>query len=232
MDENNFFADENITKKSSTNKIDDFANLKENTMDFLSRERSEKFDEEKPKVDVDDFLNFHDNFDEAKPAPQPQASPFSIPNIEKNDEIITHDEPYANQHEPEQEIDFHALDDDYLTTLKGFEPNKDKFISSEDLMADFKDPAPPSFEAPAPPKEVVPEKPPVTEPIKPVVEPQKPKSAPPPAPVKQKTSDDTQIEAEKLFKNIGLGERTSFMFINIDIFRRISIHSQLRRIVQ
>lgn len=207
MDENNFLADDNITKKSSTTtKIDDFANLKGNTMDFLSHERSEKFDEEKPKVDVDDFLNFHDNFDEAKPHPQPQPSQFSVPNIEKNDEII--DEPYVTQPEPEPEIDFHAIDDDYLNTLKGFETNKEKFISSEDLMTDFKDPAPApavEVEAPAPPKAVVPEKPPVTEPIKPVVEPPKPKSAPPPAPVKQKSSDDTQIEAEKIFKNIGLG---------------------------
>ena len=228
MDQNNFFADDNISKKPATGKIDDFANLKGNTMDFLSHERSEKFDEEKPKVDVDDFLNFHDNFDEAKPQPQPQESPFSIPNIEK---IV---EPIAVTHsEPEPEIDFHAIDDDFLNTFKGNETNKEKekFISSEDLMSDFKDPVtvsapieipapappreaapappreptPPKEVAPAPPKEVVPEKPPVTEPIKPVVEPSKPTTSPPPAPVKQKTSDDTQIEAEKIFKSIGLG---------------------------
>lgn len=202
MDENNFFANDN-TKKSSTTKIDDLANLKGNTMDFLSRERSEKFDEEKPKTNMDDFLNFHDNFDEEKPQPQPQQSPFSIPNIEKSDDIIN---PVVTQPEPEPEIDFHAIDDDYLNTLKGLD-SKEKFISSEDLMTDFKDPVPAAVEveAPAPPKAVVPEKPPVTEPIKPVVEPSKPKSAPPPAPVKQKTSDDTQIEAEKIFKSIGLG---------------------------
>lgn len=205
MDENNFFPDE-IPKKSSHQKIDDFANLKDNTMDFLSRERSEKFDQEKPKVDVDDFLNFHDNFDESK-----SKAAFSIPNIEKSEPEIIKPEPSVPQ--PEPEIDFHAIDDEFL---KGFESNKEKFISSEDLLTDFKDPvsapvealAPATVTAPVPipaPLPVVIEKPPVTEPIKPVVEPVKPKSAPPPAPVKKTTSDDTQIEAEKLFKSIGLG---------------------------
>lgn len=212
MDKENNFGDDNMMKKSPT-KIDDFTkNIKENTMNFLSNERSdekseEKSDAEKPKVDLDDFLNFHDDFNE----PKKQESSV-LPSFEKKNEIIEEPRVAAAQPEPEpeQEIDFHAIDDEFLnpyasSTLKGFETQNEKFISSEDLLTDFKDPipAPPKVEAPKP---VVIEKPPVTEPIKPVVEPPKPKSAPPPAPVKQKTSDDTQIEAEKIFKSIGLGE--------------------------
>lgn len=224
MDKENFFSDD-ITKKSSTMKIDDFASVKDNTMDFLSHERAEKSDVEKPKVDVDDFLNFHDDIGEAKE--EPENLPL-IPTIEKKDEKF--DETKTTQ--PEPEIDFHAIEDEYLnpyasTNLqaKG-EAHNEKFISSEDLLTDFKDPIPapaevpiaeapkpveaPIVEAPKPvevPKPVIVEQPPVTEPVKPVVEPPKPKSAPPPAPVKSAppTSDDTQIEAEKIFKSIGLG---------------------------
>lgn len=196
-------------------------------MDFLSHEQSyasEKIDQEKPKVDVDDFLNFHDDIGEDK-----QASPAHIPSFE------AFEEPKVTK--PEPEIDFHALEDDYMNSyappnLKGLnEPQNERFISSEDLLTDFKDPveieAPKPVEIPAelpkfvaepvvvePPKPVVVEqpkpvevKPPVTAapPPKPVEEPVKPKAAPPPAPVKKATSDDTQIEAEKLFKSIGLG---------------------------
>lgn len=211
MDKDNIFGDDNMIQKPSPTKIDDFTkNIKENTMNFLSNERSEKSDAEKPKEElVDDFLNFHDDFNESKL----QESQIS-PKIEKKNEIIEEPKVVAQpepEPEPEPEIDFYAIDDEFLnpyassSQMKGFETQNEKFISSEDLLTDFKDPIP----APAVvevPKPVVIEKPPVTEPIKPVVEPSKPRSAPPPAPVKQSTSDDTQIEAEKIFKNIGLGE--------------------------
>lgn len=238
------FNDDFTSVKSPSTKIDDFArNLKANTMDFLSHERSdEKIDAEKPKPDVDDFLNFHDDVGESKPR---QANPSSVvPKFEKNDDLF--EEPKKSA-QPEPEIDFHALDDEYLNPyassgLKGFtETQNEKFISSEDLLTDFKDPihheepvkheepakkekpvkapspvpAPEPISEPAPapvpkvelPKAVAPvEKPPVTEHVKPVEEPSKPKNAPPPAPaVRKSTSADTQIEAEKIFKDIGLG---------------------------
>lgn len=229
MDQDGFFNDD-ISKMNSSpkKKIDDFTSFKDHTMDFLSHEQSyasEKIDQEKPKVDVDDFLNFHDDLGEGK-----QPSPAHIPSFE------AFEEPKVTK--PEPEIDFHALEDDYMNSyappnLKGLnEPQNERFISSEDLLTDFKDPieieAPKPVEIPAelpkfvaePPQPVVEQpkpvvveqpkpvevKPPVTAaPPKPVEEPIKPKAAPPPAPVKKTTSDDTQIEAEKLFKDIGLG---------------------------
>lgn len=213
MDQDGFFNDD-ISKMNSSpkKKIDDFTSFKDHTMDFLSHEQSyasEKIDQEKPKVDVDDFLNFHDDLGEAK-----QPSPAHIPSFED------FEEPKVT--EPEPEIDFHALEDDYTNSyappnLKGLnEPQNERFISSEDLLTDFKDPveieAPKPVEIPAELPKFVAEqpkpvevKPPVTAALKPVEEPVKPKAAPPPAPVKKTTSDDTQIEAEKLFKSIGLG---------------------------
>lgn len=220
----NFFADDITSKKSST-KIDDMSNLKNASLDFLSNERNErfeeKFDAEKPKEEADDFLNFHDNVEETISQPQ---NPVPIPSIEQKDDD---DEDESNTNQTEAEIDFHAIEDDYLnpyapsTLSKGVsEPQNEKFISSEDLLTDFKDPhpAPPAevekvepvkvVEAPKP---IIEQQPPVVaapvEPVKPVVveEPPKPKSAPPPAPVKRETSNDTQIEAEKIFTSIGLG---------------------------
>lgn len=196
MEKDNLFADDITFNKPSSKKIDDFASLKDNTMDFLSHERAEKVDVEKPKSDVDDFLNFHDDFGESKP---PKENPVLIPSIEKNEEKTT---------QPEPEIDFHAVEDEYLNPYGSANlTHNEKFISSEDLLTDFKDPIPAPAEVKAPPKPVVLEKqpPPVTEPVKPVEAPQKPKNPPPPAPVKQSTSDGTQIEAEKIFKSIGLG---------------------------
>jgi hypothetical protein len=190
-----------------------FASLKSNTMDFLSNERQEieKIDAEKPKENFDDFLNFHDDIGDVKPQ---EDEPTLLPSIEKYEEKIEEPKVIA----PEPEIDFHAVEDEYLnpyasSNLKSFnEPANEKFISSEDLLTDFKDPTPApaepeipeSVEEPAP-KPVLNEKPPVVEPVQPIQELPKPKSVPPPAPVKQQTSDDTQIEAEKLFKSIGLG---------------------------
>jgi hypothetical protein len=212
--QDNFFADDiTSSMKSSPKKIDDFASLKNNTMDFLSNERSEieKIDAEKPKVGADDFLNFHDDLGDEKPQ---EDEPVLLPSFEKYGEKIEEPQVIA----PEPEIDFHAIEDEYLnpyesSNLKSFkEPSSEKFISSEDLLTDFKDPipAPSELEVAEPVEEpaskpIVIEKSPVVEPVKPVQEPTKPKSVPPPAPVKQQTSDDTQIEAEKLFKSIGLG---------------------------
>lgn len=213
MDSKTDFGDD-ITSKSGT-KIDDFESLKSNTMDFLAHESSfgaEKVDVEKPSSDVDDFLNFHDDIGESK------LQKSTIPTIEKKDEEVI-----SKPTQPEPEIDFNAIEDDYLNpyaspNLLTTEKQNEKFISSEDLLTDFKDPAP-EVEAPPAPKpdpvveapkpqpvvEVPKPQPPVTEPVKPIQEPPKPKSAPPPAPVKQSKADDTQIEAEKIFKNIGLG---------------------------
>lgn len=208
MEKDNFFADDITAKKSSPMKIDDFASVKDNTMDFLRNERAEKFDVEKPKLDMDDFLNFHDDVGETRA--QPENSPL-IPTIERDEKI----EDTKSSTQPEPEIDFHAIEDEYLNPYassalsKGSEAHNEKFISSEDLLTEFKDPIPADVpEVPKPveaPKPVAVEQPPVAEPVKPVVEPVKPKTAPPPAPVKKPTSDDTQIEAEKIFNRIGLG---------------------------
>lgn len=221
--QDNFFGDD-ITTKNSSVKIDDLTSLKNASLDFLSMERNEKFDAiekfdaEKPKEkeDVDDFLNFHDDVGESQP---PQ-----VPSIEEkfqNDE--SEDETNVNQ--PEAEIDFHALEDDYLNPYASSnlaKPANDKFISSEDLLSDFKDPAPiepaetiepavetfvdpPIPERVEPPKpvafEAVEKQPPVSAPV--VVE--QPKPQPSPTPAKPQTSADIQIEAEKIFTSIGLG---------------------------
>lgn len=231
----NFFVDD-ITSKKSSPKIDDLSSLKNASLDFLSNERNErteKFDAEKPKEAVDDFLNFHDNVEETNPQPQ---NPVPIPSIEQKDD--DEDEEIEDESKNEAEIDFHAIEDDYLNPYassnlaKGVsEPQNEKFISSEDLLTDFKDPhpAPPAeveqvepekvvepvkiVEAPKPIVPVVAEKqPPVSalapvEPVKPVVveEQPKPQNAPPPVPVKRQSAGDTQIEAEKIFTSIGLG---------------------------
>jgi hypothetical protein len=137
--QDNFFGDD-ITSKKSSVKIDDLSNLKNASLDFLNMERNErveKFDAEKPKEDVDDFLNFHDDVGESQPQPP-------IPNIE---EKFQHDESEdeTNTNQPEAEIDFNALEDDYLNPYASstlVKPANDKFISSEDLLSDFKDPAP------------------------------------------------------------------------------------------
>jgi hypothetical protein len=229
----NFFADDITSKKSSA--IDGFSSLKNASMDFLSNERNErteKHDDEKPKEAVDDFLNFHDDVGEMNPQPE---TPVKVSSVEKKDDD-DNEEDEVNPTQTEAEIDFHAIEDDYLNPYsspalsKGAaEPQNEKFISSEDLLTDFKDPHPAPaveaekvepvkvVEAPKPEKFVeapkpvvsvaVEKQPPVSEPVKPVVvqEPPKPKTAPPPAPVKPQTSADTQIEAEKIFIRSGLG---------------------------
>lgn len=223
--QDNFFGDD-ITSKKSSAKIDDFSNLKNASLDFLSNERNEtfeKFDAEKPKEVVNDFLNFQDDVGEAQ---------ITQPKTPKIEEKIQYDEANDdNANEPEPEIDFNALEDDYLSPYassglsKGVDqPQNDKFISSEDLLSDFKDPAPApvAVEAPIVEEKVV--EPPMPEKIEepkpvasvavekqppvsaPVIIDEQPKAKPVPTPVKPlQTSPDTQIEAEKIFTNIGLG---------------------------
>lgn len=221
-------------------KIDDFAHLKGTTMDFLASERSEKIDDEKqkePKANaaVDDFLNFHDDIGESDFSNNQFSSniillPSSNAEEKKN---IKEDEEIKPPQQPE--IDFNTLDDEYLNPYavnKSLnESTNERFISSEDLLNDFKDPIPSSEpekkkeiqEVPKveePPKETfIP--PPVKQPepiiSKPVIEePKQPKASPIPviqpppssssaAIPEASTTNDTQIEAEKIFKSIGLG---------------------------
>ncbi|CRK87796.1 CLUMA_CG001559, isoform C [Clunio marinus] len=185
------------------NKIMEISENLKGTADFLSHERAEKIDVQKPKVNVDDFLNFSDGFDDTK---QHGGNSVLLPSVEKRDEKI--DEMKSSQ--PEFEAQFKGMNEDYLNQYVA--PNipknvkesfaNDNFSSSEDLLSDFKDPTPVSPEIPIDiPKAVEMNKPPVAEQVKSV---EKPKTAPPPAPTKKPTSQDTQIEAEKIFKNIGL----------------------------
>lgn len=230
--ENDFFGDDLTFNKK---KIDDFSQLKGNTMDFLNSERSEKVDttEKHKEAIVDDFLNFHDDIGDEKGDSSPNQLPPSInpvllPTIEKKEEA------------KQPEIELNTIEDDYLNPYamnKSLnDTTNEKFISSEDLLTDFKDPIEtekkkevpevPTF-VEEPPQEIPvihmpPEEPPakeeiVEEPViakEPPVEEPKPKApeiiAVAPPPIKPSTpssssSNDTQIEAEKIFKSIGLG---------------------------
>lgn len=201
MEHENFFADD-ITVAQQ--KIDDFGKLKESTKNFLEGERDnidlmmeeerqeEKFDAEKSKEDVDDFLNFHDDIgDSHEQQPStillpPSTTTFTAP---ADDELISssritpttfaeefHDnresdddeqveEAYENivkQTQPSVE-QFHAIEDEFLSPYPaGASKVDEKFISSEDLLADFKDPHPVEDEEDEPEAEVeVVEEPPV-----------------------------------------------------------------------
>lgn len=218
-------------------KIDDFSHVKDNTMDFLKSERSEKEDtteklKEVKEAALDDFLNFHDDIGDEKgdflPNQFSSNNPVLLPTIEKKEEVAK-----------QPEIDFNlTTDDDYLNPYamnKSLnDTTNEKFISSEDLLTDFKDPieTEKKKEVPEVPKfvEELPKEIPVfipppiePEPSKPeIVAPVVPKKAPVEEPkpklpevvsvpsVKSSTppsssSNDTQIEAEKIFKSIGLG---------------------------
>jgi hypothetical protein len=184
---------------------DDFSSsVKTKTIDFLSSERSDEKTDVKEK-NVDDFLNFHDDLgDESFPQTNDHlpSNPILLPTIEKEEQ--------QPQSVAEPAIDFGsaaAVEEEYLNPYGAMKTNE-KFISSEDLLTDFKDPLPveepPKEELPAPPKPV--EQPiikpqPVVEEkiVKPPVVEEKKSSAPP------KTAE-TQIEAEKIFKSIGLGK--------------------------
>lgn len=178
-------------------KIDDFsASAKEKTIDFLSSERADEKTDVKEK-NVDDFLNFHDDLgdDSFQQSDFMPSDPILMPTFEKKDEPKL----------AEPVIDFSgaaAMDDEYLNPYGAMKSNE-KFISSEDLLTDFKDPIEeaPTKELPPPPKPV--EQPIVLPKVQPVVEEKKAAVPPPAAPSK---AADTQIEAEKIFKSIGLGK--------------------------
>ena len=226
--ENDFFGDDLTFNKK---KIDDFSQLKGNTMDFLNSERSEKVDttEKHKEAIVDDFLNFHDDIGDEKgdfsPNQFPSTNPLLLPTIEKKEEAAK-----------QPEIELNTIEDDYLNPYamnKSLnDTTNEKFISSEDLLTDFKDPietekkkevpeVPKFVEEPPqeipvinmPPEEPAKEEIIVEEPViakKPPVEEPKPKAPEivAAAPIKSSTpssSNDTQIEAEKIFKSIGLG---------------------------
>lgn len=207
-------------------KIDGFSSLKENTIDFLASERStvdEKTDmpveQHQKEANVDDFLNFHDDIgDTEQPNQFASNNPVLLPttNAEKGDA------------KSQPEIDFNAMDDDYLNPYamnKALnETTNEKFISSEDLLTDFKDPISSDTETKEPaslPKEIpiqpveVPKEIPIQPPAKKVEEPSvvvvaKPvipesKARDEPAKSAPSSSSDTQIEAEAIFKSIGLG---------------------------
>jgi len=234
--ENDFFGDDLTFNKK---KIDDFSQLKGNTVDFLNSERSEKVDttEKHKEAIVDDFLNFHDDIGDEKgdSSPNqlpPSTNPVLLPTIEKKEEA------------KKPEIELNTIEDDYLNPYamnKSLnDTTNEKFISSEDLLTDFKDPIEtekkkevpevPTF-IEEPPQEIPvinmpPEEPVINIPAKeeiveepviakepPKVEEPKPKApeiiaAAPPiksSPTPSSSSNDTQIEAEKIFKSIGLG---------------------------
>ncbi|CAG9798661.1 unnamed protein product [Chironomus riparius] len=209
-------------------KIDDFSHLKDNTVDFLQSERSEKVDttEKVKEAVVDDFLNFHDDVgDEIGDFSPNQFSPINpvlLPTIEMKEEV------------KQPEIDLNTTEDDYLNPYamnKSLnETTNEKFISSEDLLTDFKDPIEiekkkeipevPTF-IEEPPQEIPVLIPPPEEPAKPEIVPEpvvvkkapveepKPKAPEIAATIKSSitpssSSNDTQIEAEKIFKSIGL----------------------------
>lgn len=197
-----FFGDDLTT---FDRKIDDdfSSNVKTKTIDFLSSERDEKTDAK--EKNVDDFLNFHDDLgnesflgDESFPKSD-ESNPILMPTIEKKE---VEEQPKSVA---EPAIDFAnaaAIEDEYLNPYGAMKTNE-KFISSEDLLTDFKDPVE------EPPKELPPAPKPIEQPIiKPqpvVVEEEKKSSAPLPKPA------ESQIEAEKIFKSIGLGKYNSII---------------------
>lgn len=182
-----FGDDLGFTAKSNFEDFPSGAEVKNKTIDFLNSERDEeKTDVQNEKKLVDDFLNFNDDS-----YVQQQALPVLMPHtVEKaNDEQLKFSEP----------------DDEFLNPYAMTkEVNNEKFISSEDLISDFKDPIPEP--EPAEEEEEIP-KPAPAPVIQKSVEPEvKPKEIPKPAAAAQKSDD---IEAEKIFKSIGLGKRHS-----------------------
>lgn len=142
MEKENLFA-EDITFSSNKKINDDFKTLKDNTFAFLSHEKKTDGDAEKsdvPKIpnssEIDDFLNFHDDIGDTKH----EESASAI--IEKQ----TENNQQKNINEPV--IDCSTMEDDYLIQYAATskydknvqEPTNEKFISSEDLLSDFKDP--------------------------------------------------------------------------------------------
>ncbi|XP_055712474.1 zyxin-like [Phlebotomus papatasi] len=102
------------------------------------------------------------------------------------------------------------IEDDYLNP---YASQKEKFVSSEDFLEDFKEPPPPEKKAPAP-EPLIPAKAPEPPAPKPAPAPQeRPKAEPPKppqaaAPVTKKVEE--RIAAEEMFCRIGLGESKRF----------------------
>lgn len=217
----------NTTKQSPTKKA---AAMDHNRInDFLSFERSEKTDPEKPKeIEIvekktDDIMDFKDVKDDI----MEKITDLDVP--EKTTDLDASDDEDESQHkemtQSVPEIDFSSIDDDFMSnytaklTNKLNEPTNEKFISSEDLLSDFTEATntipitetiqqeEATVELPAPkPAPIIPE-PVKMEVKKDIEEPKQQKISPPqPSAPVAIVSDDNQIQAEKLFKNIGLGE--------------------------
>lgn len=220
----------NTAKLSPTKKAAAMDHNKIN--DFLSFERSEKTDPEKPKETetvekkTDDIMDFKDVKDDITGI-MDKITDLDVPD-KTTDLDASDDEDESQPQEMTQsvpEIDFSSIDDDFMSnytaklTNKLNEPTNEKFISSEDLLSDFTEATntipitetikqeEPIVEVPAPkPAPVIPE--PVKMEVKKEIEEPKQQKIPPPQPSAPVAivSDDNQIQAEKLFKNIGLGE--------------------------
>jgi hypothetical protein len=186
------FADElGFTAKSNYEDFDfpgGAAEVKKKTIDLINAEREEKTDVK--EKNVDDFLNFNDE-SYVQQQELLKSNPVLMPTVEKIDEQLKFSE-------PEEKADDEFLNPYAMTK----EINNEKFISSEDLISDFKDPIPEPPEQEEE-EEEIPKPAPV---IKKSAESEvKPKELP--TPVAARKSDD--IEAEKIFKSIGLGKRHS-----------------------
>ncbi|CAO1315573.1 unnamed protein product [Diamesa serratosioi] len=198
--------------------------------DFLSFERSEKTDPEKPKETetvekkTDDIMDFKDVKEDITGI---MGKITDLDIAEKTTDLDESDDEDESQHkemtQSVPEIDFSSIDDDFMSnytaklTNKLNEPTNEKFISSEDLLSDFteatntipiietKKQEEATIEVQAPkPAPFIPE-PVIMEVKKPAEEPKQQKmSTPQPSAPVAIVSDDNQIQAEKLFKNIGL----------------------------
>ena len=233
MENENMFGEfdsefKNTAKQSPTKKAAAMDHNKIN--DFLSFERSEKTDPEKPKETeivekkTDDIMDFKDVKEEIMDKVTDLDVPEKTTDLDASD-----DEDESQQKEMTQsvpEIDFSSIDDDFMSnytaklTNKLNEPTNEKFISSEDLLSDFTEATntipiaetipkeeEATVELPATtPAPIIPE-PVKMEVKKDIEEPKQQKISPPlPSAPVAIVSDDNQIQAEKLFKNIGLGE--------------------------
>jgi hypothetical protein len=210
MEHESFFADD-ITAQ----KIDEFANLKTKTSDFLDGEKTynqqEKSDAEKVKEEADDFLQFHDDLGDGE-----EEENQNFVEQQQIEENIISDEKHYNVDESLENNDddqmfnakpdeFQNMADEFLSPFSSSKGLKDsqneKFISSEDLLTDFKDPHPVNELEPEP--EIIQQQ---ATPDKSTPIPDEPEKIVQVETVKKMTSNDTQIEAEQIFKNIGLGK--------------------------
>lgn len=174
------------------------------TIDFMNSERyeDEKTDV-KEKNNIDDFLNFN------------EESYIQQDNLLKSNPILmpttTTTTASDEKESPKPEMDFGISakvqdDDDYLNPY-AINNNNDKFSSSEDLMnADFKDPISTDEVIMATDEEVIQEKPKNTNKMTSLIDEPKPKLQQPVHVATTENQHKTQIEAEKIFESIGLGE--------------------------